>query len=175
MTNSKKAKGRPQGSETDDSAVLNAIADMIFSNPVLRPTTAMRLLRRKATDAEIRRWQSKWKQRKEALLAEAAVRAETSARRERGGGVGGRNNLAEMIARGELPDTPVMRAARGLDLSPGMEALMEYQNSPAMKIFREVQDSPAMRLLRQIESSGLMQRVREHHQMIERLTRAGCI
>lgn len=174
MTSSKKAKGRPKGSEKDDNAVLAAIADMIFGNATLRPTTAMRHIRRKATDSEIRRWQSKWRSRKDTLLAQATARDEAKRQRDANrvsGGTSRRNSLAELAAMGGLPDTALMRMARGLDLSPAMKAVEAYQNSPAMRLMRDIENSPAMRMVRQLEGSGIMKMVRQHQQMAERLAK----
>lgn len=175
MTSSKRSKGRPKGSEKDDYVVLAAVADRIFSNPALRPTSAMRQLRRKATDAEIRRWQSKWRDRKDSLLADASVRAEAKARREaeQTSGTTRRANPVGLAAVGGLLDTPAMRIARGLDLSPAMKAMEAYRNSPAMRLVREMENSPAMRLIRQLEDSGIMRIVREQQRMAERLSKFG--
>jgi hypothetical protein len=176
MTNLKITKGRPKGSEKDDNAVLTALADMIFANPALRPTTAMRHFRRKATDAEIRRWQSKWRDRKEALLALAAARDEAKRQRDTNRGSGGssrRTSLAELAAMGGLPDTRIMRMARGLDISPAMKAIEAYQNSPAMRLAREIENNPAVRLMRQLEDNGIMKIVRQQQEMADRLARYG--
>lgn len=176
MTSSKKAIGRPKGSEKDDNAVLAAIADRIVSNPALRPTTAMRQLRRKATDAEIRRWQSKWKDRGETLLADASARAEARARREAeqaSAGTTRRMNLVGLAAMGGLLDTPAMRMARGLNASPAMKAIEAYRNSPTMRLMREIENSPTMRLIRQMEDSGIMRMVRQQQQMAEKFSKFG--
>ena len=176
MTSSKRTKGRPKGSEKDDNAVLAGIADRIFCDPALRPTTAMRQLRRKPTDAEIRRWQSKWKSRKDSLLADASVRAEARAQREAdrvSAGTTHRTNLTRLAAMGGLLDTPVMRIARGLDVSPAMKAMEAYRNSPAMRLIREMENSPTMRLIRQLEDSGIMRMVRQQQQMAEKLSKFG--
>lgn len=176
MTHTNKAKGRPKGSEKDDNAVLIAMADAIFADPALRPTTAMRHLRRKATDAEIRRWQSKWRTRKDTLLAEAAVRDKAKRQRDTGRvpcGSSRHTNLAELAAMGGLSDSPIMRMARGLDLSPAMKAVEAFHNGPAMRIVRELENNHAVRLIRQLEESGVMKMVRQQQEMAERLARFG--
>lgn len=83
MTYDRKRRGRPKGSEKDDTKILVAIADMLTENPDMKATAAMRRIKRDASDAEIHRWQDKWKQRKTGLLAEAAVRLMRSNEKER--------------------------------------------------------------------------------------------
>ena len=175
MTDMNKRKGRPKGSEKDDSAALAAIADMILADPTLRPTTAMRRYKKKAPPSEIRRLQVKWKERGETLLAQAQARAEVCKAAQASVGSSRRLSIAQLAAMGGFLGTPAIRAARGLDLSPGLKAFVEYQNSPAIKLIREIEESPAMRLIRQIENNGVMRRVREHQQMIDKLTKFGYV
>lgn len=175
MTNMNKRKGRPKGSEKDDSAALMAIAEMILANPRLRPTTAMRRHKKKATQSEIRRWQVKWKERGEALLAQAQVRAEAHKAAQASVGSSRRLNIAELGRMGGFLDPSAMQAARGLDLSPSLKAFMAYQDSPTMKLMREIEESPTLRVFRQMENSGVLRMVREHQQMIDKLTKFGNI
>lgn len=74
MTRNPKPRGRPQGTEIDDNAVLMAIADRILAEPHLRPTTAHRKINPMASDAVVRRVQAKWKARGAAMLAKARTR-----------------------------------------------------------------------------------------------------
>jgi hypothetical protein len=86
MSDSKRGKGRPKGSETNDANVLNAMADMILADPGLRPTSAMRSVVPDATPAAIRRYQDKWKNRRDSLLADAQERRNAAASRPASGG-----------------------------------------------------------------------------------------
>lgn len=167
MTEANRGKGRPKGSEKDDSRALSAIADMILTMPTLKATTAMRRHKRDASDADIRRWQGKWKERRPALLAAAQTRAET--RRARAVSVSSphttRNlgaiaeaarltqelyNSPSMRLMRELQDSPTMRAIRGLDDSAVMRAMRAFENDPVMRLARGLESSPTMRAARQI-------------------------
>ena len=182
MSNSNKGRGRPKGSEKDDSKVLAAVADLILANSKLRPTTAMRRIKPKAADADIRRWQAKWKERREGLLSEAQVRADSARRHNEELATGGKVGLAAM---GGLLDTPVMRAACGISRSPAMKVLEAYHSSPAMRAMREIEnnptmrmmrelrDSPTMRLLRQMENSPAVRIAREHQKLMDKLKGIG--
>jgi hypothetical protein len=85
MTSPKPQRGRPLGSGKDDSRALALIADYLVRDSSLKPTTAMKrvMLSGKgwgATDATLlRRWQVKWKQHGETLLATARERAKPKA------------------------------------------------------------------------------------------------
>lgn len=74
MNTKKKARGRPVGSEIDDSEVLAAVATWLAANVRMKPTTAMRRYKPDATGPEIRRWQDKWLKRKDAFMAEARAK-----------------------------------------------------------------------------------------------------
>jgi hypothetical protein len=50
-----KTKGRPRGSEKDDSSALNDMADLMHADPTLKPTPAMRRHNPKIGEAEVRR------------------------------------------------------------------------------------------------------------------------
>ncbi len=76
---SERGPGRPKGSERDDSAILNQMADLILRDPDLKPTTAMKRLGVRS-DSDIRRHQVKWKARSPALLENAVERQNRTAR-----------------------------------------------------------------------------------------------
>lgn len=40
--NPKKSRGRPAGSEINDDRFLNEISDLLYRNPAMKPTSAMR-------------------------------------------------------------------------------------------------------------------------------------
>lgn len=78
----KRRRGRPVGSEIDDSRLLDEIADLVLSKR-MKPTSAMRKVMNarkelwvaQSEDAMLRRLQSKWKERKAILLIEAERRS----------------------------------------------------------------------------------------------------
>jgi len=81
MTSPKRPRGRPRGKGKNDTPALMKVADILVREPALRPTTAMRhvISTRKDWGASdptlLRRWQEKWKQQGEALLADTRERA----------------------------------------------------------------------------------------------------
>jgi hypothetical protein len=157
MTSQKNNKGRPKGTEKDDSAVLSAIADMIHATPTLKASTAMRRYKRDASDAEIRRWQAKWKERKQAYLLQAAERAvikNAPVSSHHAGNL--RRNLVQLAAMGVYPDPATMRLAME-GLSPGIKAIMAFQSSPEMRIIRELQNSPVMRIAQGLSTNPIVQ------------------
>ncbi|SES21737.1 hypothetical protein [Sphingobium sp. YR768] len=166
-----KSKGRPKGSEKNDDAALSAVADMIVINAGLRPTTAMRCFNKKATPSELRRWQAKWKERKEGYLADARLRVETKAREEveRRTASAQSSRPARIGHLAMLLDTPAMRIARGLDLSPAMKAIAAHQNSPSMRIVQQMENSHAFRIARELQNSHAARLMKE----MDRLTRFG--
>lgn len=172
MTSTTRGRGRPKGSEKDDGQVLTAIADLVLINPKLRPTTAMRRVRPKAADADIRRWQTKWKARKETLLAGAGVRAADAQRRHREDRTIERTK-ANIAAIGALHRTPSMLAARGIELGAAMKALDAYHKSPIMRALEELHNNPTIRLMREIENSSALRFTRENQKRISDLIRLG--
>lgn len=82
MTNEKRPRGRPRGSEKKDDPYLAQVADLLIQNPSLQPTTAMKIVMsrsrstwRETDETLIRRWQVKWKRRSQFFLAAARERA----------------------------------------------------------------------------------------------------
>lgn len=61
MTTEKRKRGRPLGSCIDDSPWLAQVADILLSNPKLKPTTAIKRVLPTPDLSPIRRLQSKWK------------------------------------------------------------------------------------------------------------------
>ena len=172
MTTNTKTRGRPKGSEKDDTQVLAAIADLILGNPNLPATTAMRRLKPKAADADIRRWQAKWKDRKASLLAAARARVDAQNRRHERCRARGRGRV-DLASEGAFLDSPTFRAAQGLAFGPAMKAIEAYQNSPAMRAVREWESSPTMRVLREIENNPAIRIAREHQRLVDKLKGLG--
>lgn len=182
MTQERKQRGRPKGSEIDDSTVLAAIADMLTANPKMRATTAMRRIKREVSDAEIHRWQDKWKQRKVSLLADAAVRAEAEKRREserqsasRSSGVDilkfadkvSDNPLVRLAK--ELEDNPIRRMARDLENNPITRLARELENNPITRLAREMENNPLVRLAREMEANPALKMLQEQRRYIDTL------
>lgn len=78
--NRRRRRGRPQGSSQfaeSDQVALQKLADTIVRDRRIRPTSVMRDLGYKSS-AEIRRLQSKWRARRDPLLAEAQQRLDAT-------------------------------------------------------------------------------------------------
>ncbi len=160
-----KTKGRPKGSEKDDSKALNAMADMIHANPALKPTPAMRRHNPKIDVAEIRRLQGKWKERKDTLLA--AAQARTEVRRKQADtanlsvqGSGFLGTEAARTAR-ETYNSPLMRAMREIQDNPASRAVREFQNNPTMRAIYEAQNGTAIQAIRAFQEGPLGRALRE--------------
>ena len=178
MSREKRGRGRPPGSGKDDAPVLDMVADMVTAAPMLRPTTAMRRAAPKATDADIRRFQAKWKGDREALLARARGRAEarraarpsSGQRHGSGAGLTALGHVAQQMERDarrmrELSDHPAMRAARDLENNPGLKAARD-----ALKATSDLENSATMRALRDFDGPT-MRAIRQYQAMIDRLRR----
>jgi hypothetical protein len=174
MSTEKRSRGRPPGTGKDDRKVLESVADMVVANPTMRPTTAMRRVAPKATEAEVRRFQVKWKEGREVLLNAARERTEAKrltgsvpARRSRPqaghvGGVGNPRDLAAMtqLVR-EVLDNPAAQMARELANSPAAQMARELANSPAAQMAREMANSPAAQMARELANTPAAQMARE--------------
>lgn len=195
MSNEKRGRGRPPGTGKNDARTLEAVADMVIATPTLRPTTAMRRVARKATEADIRRFQAKWKEERETLLERARVRAEarrnTSAsppRRHRSSsGIASLERISQEMGAvsrltHEMLDSPAMRAMRDLENSPALKAMRDLENSPALKAMRDLENSPALKAIRDLENSATMRAlrdldspamkaIRQYQEMMSRLNR----
>lgn len=63
MSEVRRSRGRPKGTEIDDSKVMTAIATTLAAHPGIKPRAAMRRHKPDATDTEFRRWHAKWAER----------------------------------------------------------------------------------------------------------------
>jgi hypothetical protein len=70
----RRPRGRPKGTGTDDSVALRKIADLLVENPRLKPMTAMRQIAQPANDSNVHRLNRKWKRDGQKALAEAEER-----------------------------------------------------------------------------------------------------
>lgn len=183
MSIEKRGRGRPPGTGKNDAHTLESVADMVIATPALRPTTAMRRVAPKATGAEIRRFQAKWKEERETLLDRARARAE--ARRTTNASPPRRHRSASGIAAlgrvsqemdavsrraQEILDSPAMRAMRDLENSSALKAMRDLENSPALKAMRDLENSATMRALRDLDSPT-MRAIRQYQDIIGRLNR----
>ena len=169
-----KTRGRPKGSEKDDSEALSAMAEMIHADPTLKPTPAMRRYNAKIGEAEIRRLQVKWRERSEALLAAAVAR--TEARRQHAASPAVPTSRRKLGAVTEAAQTasamynlPEMHAMREFQNSPTARAMWEAQNSPAMRAILDAQSSPEMRAIREFHSSPTARAIEEAHRKINQM------
>jgi len=72
-------RGRPKGTQIDDSDVLEKIAELILLQPKLRPTTAIKKLGI-YDESQLHRVRGKWKIRGAELLAETRAKKEKASR-----------------------------------------------------------------------------------------------
>lgn len=171
MQSGKRGRGRPKGTCLDDRPTLRAVADLLLSEPSLRPTTAMKRVKPKLTQAETRRLQAKWKLSADALMAEAKERAVRD--RVRSTSARAPSNLGAMAeftrAVRALQDDPITRAVRDAQNSPAMKAMREFHDSPAMRAIREYQNSPMMRAMREFQESPMMRALRDQQKILDQL------
>ena len=128
-----------------------AIADMLTENPDMKATAAMRRIKRDASDAEIHRWQDKWKQRKTGLLAEAAVRAHEVKRKRA---------EKEAIEATRVSGIDILKFASRLPGLPALDPLWEVFNSPEMRFARELHSNGTMRSISELQKSPEMEAAR---------------
>lgn len=107
MSERKARRGRPKGSEIDDSGQLRAIAKLISEDPELKPTTAIRSMGI-SDPSTIRRLRDKYNQRREELQARIAANQTTRAKPE----------TTEMAA----PSSPVQSGGQSVFKSAGGQA-----------------------------------------------------
>lgn len=144
----KRSRGRPRGTGKDDLPFLEKVADLMVRTAGLKPTTAIKRIvaMQKNWDgasdtAVIRRWQVKWSEKGEALLAAAKRRAEQKPASRGVGYVSGYTaiggfgwidrHLQEMRRIEDLIDPPFMRAHR----------LAEEQRKRMMAMFEPARPS----------------------------------
>lgn len=181
MTQAKRNRGRPPGTGLDDSRTLQAMAELMASEPRLKPTTAIKRLIASPNHAEIRRLQSKWKSKGPCLLAQALEgrREREEARRRQQSEVFWRRVRSQQEAAADflsaatigrystaatardLHDSAAMRTARDLYDSPTMRAARDLYDSPAMRAARGMYDSAAMRMARDLYDSPTMRAARD--------------
>jgi hypothetical protein len=175
----KRPRGRPKGSGKDDAAALNRVADMLVSNPDMKPTRAMKQCIKEIGETELRRLQDKWKRHGADLRLAAEQRAQRRHEARRAVAGGGLGLTGQRLH--DALNPPWMRQLR--EMQERMEAL---QGGPLMKHFREMQErmealqsSPIMRQLRELQErahamaeSPLMKRV---HDLQEQLGRSAAI
>lgn len=151
MTDDRRRRGRPKGSEIDDSEMLTAVADLLVAHPDMKPTTAMRRIKRDASTAEIHRWQDKWKRRGTDLLTAAKSRAKEVARK-----------TAEREAREEtrVSGIDILKFASGFPGFPSADPLWRFVDSPQMRMFRELQSSGTLRAMWDLQKSPEMEAAR---------------
>jgi hypothetical protein len=83
MATENRPRGRPPGEGKKDSPYLAQVADLVLSDPSLKPTTAMKRVMRNpnywgaSDETLLRRWQVKWKANRTVYLAAARDRAES--------------------------------------------------------------------------------------------------
>lgn len=181
METNKRGRGRPKGTGRPDQPILNAVADMLFEDPKLRPTTAMRRAAPNASEADIRRLQVKWKAGAADLMASAEARHSARAvAKSTGAGraTAGRAAAASLSELGRMAtdirnDSATMRAARELQDSPAMRAIRELEGDATMKAIREFERGAAGRAIREFYNDRTLRAVREQQEMVERLRRDG--
>lgn len=139
MTDDRKPKGRPKGTEMDDSAMLATIADMLVANPDMKATSAMRRIKPQASDAEIHRWQDKWKRRKVELLKEAKARDAAAMRKK--------------AERAPVAPTSVdmIRFASGLTGLPTLDPIWKFLKSPEMQAIQELYKNGTMKVIQDLK------------------------
>jgi hypothetical protein len=194
VTNPKRPRGRPKGTQKDDRSILYQIAAKKVQSPALPIATALKQINRKADAALIRRIQFKWKMWGAKLVEEVKAKTSAPAQVARFGLYGGVRagdavNNAIRLAR-EIADSPVMRmmrdwennpttrylravqaqqkALRELTEGPIQHYLREVHNSPAIRAAQELQNSPAMKMIRDLQNSPALRAAREAAELMRR-------
>lgn len=130
--------GRPKGTGADDRKELAAVADILVRNPDVRPTTAMKLVLRKAVgrhwrgaDGGLRTLQRKWKEQGPQLLEEARHRLMD-------------RRSVNAISRSSIALMDGIDAKRIAAIS---EAFSLQLNTPAMKRCREISEAFSLQVV----------------------------
>lgn len=109
-------RGRPPGSGKDDAPLLDAVADLLVSDPTLRPTTAIKrvIYTQKSTgtrdESLTRRLQGKWRAQADDLLQKARERRAPTATPDKQNNIGKTmQNITAPFKNNIIPKmTPVM-------------------------------------------------------------------
>jgi len=145
MSKEKRPRRRPRGSGKNDAPWMAQVADLPFGVPSLKPSTAMKQVmtrqRHNWTETDetlLRRWQVKWKEQGEVLMAAARERARPRP------AVPLRDLMASMSATGEIKHSAafieMQNSLKALTASPALiEAMKAIQVlPPACKEINEV-------------------------------------
>jgi hypothetical protein len=148
MSIEKRPRGRPCGTGKRDIPHLMRVADLLVSEPELKPTTAMKRVMRerndwRETDATlIRRWQIKWKAKEASFLAAAHER-----RRARCSTV----MMTDLVNTFRQLDETFKAMQNSPTLRQLDETIKAMQNSPTLRQLDEtikaIQNSPTLRQL----------------------------
>lgn len=169
-------RGRPFGDGCDDTAILNAVADMLIANPRLRPTTAIRRIRQKATETELHRYLRKWRDRKETLLAQAQERAAKRAAAPpafTGGNLARRTRDMHVSIGRALEVVNGSLASRYLNDRSAVSIAMERAESASARIARELAGGTVGRIVRDLEESNTTRLARQYADIVGKLQRDG--
>ena len=152
----KKPRGRPRGSVIPtDKKALDAVADRLLQNPALRPTAAIKSVVADWTDSVVHRLMGKWRNEKDALLADAQRRSDAksaSNNSERSIAVG-RSTVILVAQMRATQNNPPLLSAHELGKIPALKVYTEIKNSPTMRVFGEIQNSAAMARIKAIQDS----------------------
>jgi hypothetical protein len=199
MASSKKDRGRPKGSERDDSAMLASIASLMFGDPKLKPTTAMRRIDRNASDADIRRWQVKWKDRKHILLVKAAASSEDEERKKAqyraelnriikaaqsrtiydlpesalNFSLAFNPSAADLAAMGHNKNDHVMRRILGKGSNAYERIMRQMEDDPIERIIRHMNNDPISRIARGLADDPIARAARKQQEMLDKFTKFG--
>jgi hypothetical protein len=173
MTDGRKNRGRPKGTEIDDSKMLTAIADMLIASPSMKATTAMRRIAPNWTEKEIHRWQSKWKQRKEVLMVEAAARAEEKQRMavKREATSAPRMSSVDILKYASRVSDPMFRLAEGIRNDPIWQFAEKMRNDPIMQFAEKMRNDPIVRFAEAMQNDPVVRLMKELNSPASRIAR----
>lgn len=189
MSSIKRSRGRPRGTGLNDSPALRKVADLLATDPVLKPTTAIKRVLDKPDETAVRRLQGKWKDHGAKYLADAQARRAAVPAPTRRTSASYSPHTARQVfeahkrmqdalspamrAAQEMMNSPAMlaaqEAARRFQESPAMRAIEELRSSPTMRAIEELQNSPTMRVMRELQESPTMRAIHEAHEQMRLL------
>lgn len=170
MPNAPKKLGRPLDSGLNDSKALNAMADMMLSNPKLKPTTAVKKILTEPGPSLIHRLRRKWKADSGGLLSKARIRKERHVEEQKRQVYEAIANNVDRTVRGRLYGN-ALSAATGSLTGPYLEMLVEQQKAArlaqgslasmagsildqdALSQIRMAIDSPALKAIREMDKT----------------------